>query len=141
MEKQVQYKFSRMELAQFATFDEAYSPDVKEVKFQTNAQFSFDKEHNIICSSITVIVSAQSSTLIKAELRSYFDLLPESIETLREDQSIVFPPEVLIQFASLCYGSMRGVLFAKTIGSPLADFILPPVFFNSIITSGFSVPV
>lgn len=41
MENQIKYRFRRMELEQFAMFEENYDKDVKEAQFQTEAQFSF----------------------------------------------------------------------------------------------------
>ena len=139
MEQQVMYKFSRMELEQFAMFEENYHPEPKEVQFHTEAQFSYDADNYILCSKIIVNMAAQEKPLVKAELKSYFNLLPESVENLRKDGRITFAPSLLVQFASLCYGSIRGVIFTKTLGTPLNGFIVPPVYFGNLIDKGFVV--
>lgn len=139
MEQQVMYRFNKMELEQFAMFEENCNPEPKEVQFQTEAQFSYDTDNYILCSKIIVNMSAQEKPLVKAELKNYFDLLPESVESLRKDSRIMFAPPLLVQFASLCYGSIRGVIFAKTMGTPLNSFILPPVYFGNLIDKGFVV--
>ena len=139
MEQQVMYRFSKMELEQFAMFEENCNPEPKEVQFQTEAQFSYDTDNYILCSKIIVNMSAQEKPLVKAELKSYFDLLPKSVENLRKDGRITFAPPLLVQFASLCYVSIRGVIFAKTMGTPLNSFILPPVYFGNLIDKGFVV--
>ena len=139
MEHQLLYKYGKMELSQFAMFDENYSQETKEVQYQTEAQFSFDKENNVLCSKIAVSMFDVDKPLMKCELNSYFDIQPESIEGLRKDGRIVFAPPVLVQFASLCYGSMRGVIFTKVQGTPLDKYILPPIYFGTIIDKGFAV--
>lgn len=139
MEQQVMYRFSKMELEQFAMFEENCSPEPSEVQFQTEAQFSYDKSNSVLCSKIVVNMSNQDKPLVKAELKSFFDLLPESVENLRKDNRIFFSPPLLVQFASLCYGSIRGVIFAKTTGTPINNFILPPVYFGNLIDKGFAV--
>lgn len=139
MEQQVMYRFSKMELEQFAMFEENCDSGTKEVQFHTEAQFSYDTDNYILCSKIIVNMSAQEKPLVKAELKSYFDLLPESVESLRKDSRIMFAPPLLVQFASLCYGSIRGVIFTKTLGTPLNGFILPPVYFGNLIDKGFVV--
>ena len=139
MEQQVMYRFSKMELEQFAMFEENCNPEPKEVQFQTEAQFSYDTDNYILCSKIIVNMSAQKKPLVKAELKSYFNLLPESVENLRKDGRIMFAPPLLVQFASLCYGSIRGVIFAKTMGTLLNSFIVPPVYFGNLIDKGFVV--
>lgn len=64
----------------------------------------------------------------------------DSIEQMRnENGQLVFVPQVLVQFASLNYGSLRGALFLKTQGSPLADYVLPPMFFGQIVDKAFMV--
>lgn len=139
MEQQVMYKYDRIELEQFATFEKNYSNEISEVQFQTEAQFSFDKEHHVLCSRIVVNMSALDKPLVKAEIKSYFDIQPKSVKNLSKEGHILFTPPLLVQFASLCYGSMRGVIYAKTMGSPLANFVLPPVYFGNLIDKAFVV--
>jgi hypothetical protein len=139
MEKQVLYKYDRIELEQFAVFNENYTQDSEEIDFQTEAQFSFDKEQSILCSTIVAHLYNGDKPLIKAELKSYFNIEPDSMEALRANGQVVFPPILLVQFASLCYGSMRGVLFAKTANTPLNKYILPPFNFGNIIDKGFTI--
>ena len=139
MEQQVMYRFSKMELEQFAMFEENCNPEPKEVQFHTEAQFSYDKDSYILCSKIIVNMVSQEKLLVKAELKSYFNLLPESVENLRRDGRIMFASPLLVQFASLCYGSIRGVIFAKTIGTPINNYVLPPVYFANLIDKGFVV--
>lgn len=139
MDTQVLYKYVKMELEQFAMFEENYNPEVKEVQFQTESQFSFDKENSVLCSRIVVNMSASDKPLVKTELKSYFEIQPESVDRIRQDNKIVFAPALLVQFLSLCYGSMRGVIFSKTSGTPLANYILPPVYFGNLIDKAFIV--
>lgn len=134
------YKFDKLELEQFATFEDNYNPEIKEVQFNTEAQFSFDKEHSMLGSRITVnMMTHDGNLLAKAVLVSYFHILPDSLDGIKKDGKIIFTPNLLVQFSSLCYGSIRGVLFAKTIGTPLSNYILPPVFFDSLINKSFVI--
>ena len=139
MEQQVMYRFVKMELEQFAMFEENCTPEPVEVQFQTEAQFSYDKDSYMLCSKIVVNASNQAKPLVKAELKSFFHLQPESIEGLRKEGRILFSPALLVQFASLCYGSIRGVIFAKTMGTPVSNFVLPPLYFGNLIDKGFVV--
>lgn len=138
-DQQVMYRFSRMELAQFALFDENFPVDENEVQYQTEVQFSFDKDLAVLCSKIVINECYNDKPLLKAELNSFFEIKKESLDLLRQDGHIIFTPMLLVQFASLCYGSMRGVIFAKTINTPLCNFILPPVYFANIVNKGFEV--
>lgn len=98
------------------------------------------KMQDVLCSKVTVTISALQKPLLKATIHGYFTFRTDSIEQMRnEDGQLVFVPQILVQFTSLNYGSLRGVLFLKTQGTPLADYILPPMFFGQIIDKAFIV--
>lgn len=139
MNQQITYKYSKIDLEQFAMFEENYDAAVNEVKFQTDIQFSFDKGNNVLCSKIIITASHVEKPVLKACLCSYFEIEPESVKNLLQDAKIVFNPHLLVQFSSLCYGSMRGVIYTKTIGSPLNSFILPPIYLDKVIDKAFVV--
>lgn len=141
MEKEIAYRFEKMQLEQFAMFLENYSPGMKNIAYSTETKFSFDKLQNVICSTISINMSCADKPLAKIVLSSFFKIKTESADVLTNDSRIIFPPSILVQFASLCYGSLRGVLFAKTAGTPLNNYILPPVHFNSIIDRPFTADV
>lgn len=139
MENQLMYRYSKMELNQFAIFEDNCKKDMEEVQFNTEAQFSSDKDNSVLRSAIVVNAMFEGSPIMKAELFGFFDIHPKSIDGMRQDGHILFSPPALVQFASLCYGSMRGVIFAKTQGTPLNQYIIPPVYFGQMIDRGFSV--
>ena len=91
MDLQVKYKYNKIELEQFAMFEENDNPEIA------------------------------------------------SIVRLHKDGQIIFAPQLLVQFASFCYGTMRGVIYTKTLGSSLNNYILPPVYFGNLIDKGFAV--
>lgn len=137
MNQQVLYKYTKMELEQFAMFEENVLSEDKEIQFQTGVQFSFDAANNILCSKVIVTVSQESSPIMKIDLNNFFDIALESIANLRQEGKVVFPPPILVQFASLGYGSIRGIMYAKTMGTSLNTLILPPVYFGNIIDKAF----
>ena len=74
----------------------------------------------------SVTLSKENGILLKADLASYFGIEPDSAEAMKSHEGLIAPADLLAQFASLAYGSVRGVVFAKTIGLPLNNLILPP---------------
>lgn len=70
--KSNKYRFRRMELEQFAMFEENYDKDVKEAQFQTEAQFLFDKGTSVLSCRISVDMSAMDKPLAKVVLKSFF---------------------------------------------------------------------
>ncbi|MDE7474920.1 MAG: hypothetical protein K2M71_04775, partial [Duncaniella sp.] len=79
-------------------------------------------------------ISSHKKDILKADLDSIFQLAPQSVKNLKDGEDIVLSPALLIQFASLSYGSLRGILYAKTMGTPLSKIILPPNNFSNIFT-------
>lgn len=141
MEYQILYKYSKIELEQFAMFEENYSDKEPDMQFETEVQFSFDRDNNILCSKIIVTASQSDNLLFKAVMNSYFEIKDESVRQLTQGKRIVFGPQLLVQFASLCYGTLRGVIHLKTLGTSLNPYILPPVFFDSIIDKPFTAEI
>ena len=139
MKSQIQYRFRKIDVAQFAMFLENYSDQISDVEFRTDTQFSFDKEQNVLCDRISVAMSKDGRPLLKIELCCYFEISAESIENICQDDQYVFEPGLLVQFASLNYGTLRGVLHIKTLNTPLNRFILPPLYYSEIIKTPFLV--
>lgn len=139
---EIRYRYCKIELEQFAIFEDTCPDDLKDTDLRTAVQFSFDPEQHIICCCISVTLLHDSKILLKCQLNSYFDIDPESVDkAIRQDKLYIFDIPALIQFASLCYGSMRGVIYAKTMNTPFNMFILPPVYFSSMIDKPFIVEV
>lgn len=139
MEQQIQYKYAKMELAQFAIFEENLENPNGAADFQTEVQFEFEPVSCLFCCQMIVKMTQHDKLLTKAELRSYFDIHSDSVKELCQGKQIVFSPYFLVQIASLCYGAMRGVLHVKTVSSSLNKFILPPFYFAEIIDKDFIV--
>ncbi len=135
MDKGILYQFVKLDLTHFATFDENYAGDGGEVEISNQFQFAYDFENNLIRCTTSVAFNAATGTLLDAELSSYFLLDEQSAAALRDGEEVVMPPGFLAQLASLSYGSMRGVIYAKTMDSPLRKIVLPPNNVSSIFTS------
>lgn len=126
MEKEIFYQFTGMELIQFATFEDCYVDNGEEIEITNKFQFSYDFDNNVMRCISSVSLSKESVVFLKADLASLFGIEPSSAESLKESDDFIAPVELLAQFASLTYGSIRGVIFAKTMGTALNNIILPP---------------
>ena len=135
MERQILYKFVKLDLTQFATFDTDYINDDIPLELSSSFQFEYIFEDEVVCCTTTVEIRKGKCVVLKAELNSYFNIQSESVASMIEGDEIVLPTELMTQFASLGYGSMRGVIYAKTMGTPLERIILPPDDIQTIFTS------
>ena len=132
MDKEILYQFIGMDIQQFATFEENYSDKSTEVEISNNFQFSYNFEDRTVKCVTSVIFTQDKAVILKCDLASFFYLERETAESLVKDNIFRAPSELLSQFASLTYGSIRGVIFTKTIGSPLNKIILPPNDIRSV---------
>lgn len=141
MKTQVQYRFRKIDVPQFATFLENYLEQTEEVSFRTDTQFSYDKDQNVLSSRIEVTMFKDDKPLLKIAIICYFEIMADSLENIRQENQYVFDSALLVQFASLGYGTLRGVIHEKTMNTPLNSFILPPLYYGDIIKKPFAIPV
>lgn len=126
METPIIFRFVKMDLTQFATFTDGYKAENEELSIFNRFQFAYNfEEHLVLCKTI-IEISKHDKLLLKADLDSLFKIEDASATVLENDTEAVIPPGLLAQFASLAYGSMRGVLYFKTTDTPFSNFILPP---------------
>ena len=134
MENTILYRFKELKLTQFSTFDSNYSDEDGEIEIQNFFRFTYESTENVLSCTTRIKISSHKKDILKADLDSIFQLAPQSVKNLKDGEDIVLSPALLIQFASLSYGSMRGILYAKTMGTPLSKIILPPNNFSNIFT-------
>jgi hypothetical protein len=135
MENKIFYKFIKLDLAQFATFCCDNAVGDEPLVLSNSFKFSYNFDEEVVCCTTMIVVTKGDAPMLKAELNSYFKIQTESVKAITNDDSVSLPIELMTQFASLCYGSMRGVLYIKTIGTPLNDMVLPPSDIQNLFTS------
>ena len=140
MDKGIYYRFSDLDLKQFATFEDGYAEDRREITISCKFTFGYNFSQNIVCCSNSVSIAKEGDALVKADLDAYFAINPESVASISEADAVVLPPELQAQFASLTYGTIRGVIFAKTLGSPLSKIVLPPNDVLEVMKTPLRIP-
>lgn len=135
MADQIFYRFIKLELTQFAVFESDYTDDEIPLELSSSFQFAYRFEDDVVCCTTTIVITKGNNPIMKAELKSYFNIKSESVVSMTEDDFVVLPTSLMTQFASLGYGTMRGVIFTKTMGTPLETIILPPNDVQNIFTT------
>lgn len=136
MDTPLLFKFIKMDLSQFAIFVEEYRPEDAEIDLYNRFQFSYNfDEHLVLCKTI-IEISNHDTPLLKAELDCIFKIETESASNIEKGDEAIIPSNLLAQFASLAYGSMRGMLYLKTAGTEFGNFILPPSDLSSVFKEG-----
>ncbi len=120
------FKFGKMDLRQFTTFEEGYTDENTQLEIFNRFQFAYNFiDHLVLCKTI-IEVTKQEKMLLKAELDCIFQINSESAVLIENDKEAVIPQSLLAQFASLAYGSLRGAIYFKAQNTPFSNFILPP---------------
>lgn len=135
MIEQILYRFAKLDLTQFAIFDADDIDYEKPLELSSTFQFAYSFDDNMVCCTTTVVITKENEPVLKAELNSYFKIQAESAASMTVDECVVLPTSLMTQFASLGYGSMRGVIYAKTMGTLLDRIILPPNDVQQIFSS------
>lgn len=134
METPIRFKFVKMDLTQFATFTDGYMDMDAEMEIFNRFQFAYNFEDHLVRCKTIIELSKQDKMLLKADFDCIFKLDSESASSIETATEATIPQGLLAQFASLSYGSLRGVIYTKAAGTPLSNFILPPnniaSFFN-----------
>lgn len=128
-----------MDLTQFSPQWELYDSSNASVGIETNFNFSFNKTEGILKCAINLTFIQESRPFLKSELQTFFEIAKDSIEELTGENDITIPKGLLCQFASLSYGSFRGVLHMRTINTELSNLILPPVYLNNVIKDDMKI--
>lgn len=135
----IQYKYVKIDLLDFAVFEDLFDFSNSEVTVDTGIQFEYNKDQQIIACRIDVSYSQDANVVLRSSMVSYFMVHPDSLSLLVKDNSIVFPINFLVQLASLNYGSMRGAINIKTSNTPFNSYILPPLYIQEIIKNSLVV--
>jgi len=132
----IAYQIARMELTQFSLSDSSKDLNQQEINLTINTRvnFAFSEESSALRCKLSVDFSQNKALLLQTELLMFFRIKDESVEALKDGSSLKIPRHVLCQFASFCYGALRGIIYLKTINTPLENVCLPPLEMKKLIT-------
>ena len=135
----IQYKFIKMDLTQFSPEWERYDSTNDSVGIETNFSFSFNKTEGILKCVTKLTFIQENQPFLRSELQTFYEISKESVKELTNESVITIPRGLLCQFASLAYGSFRGVIYMKTINTDLSNLILPPMYLDEVIKGDMKI--
>ena len=77
--------------------------------------------------------------MLTVQFATFIEIKKESADSMIKDNTITFKKEHLAQFASFGYGALRGVMYLKTINTPIANVILPPLELDNLFTNSLTI--
>lgn len=136
---QIEYRLTKIATNRF----DIHADNLKDgdAEFRTELQFAYSNNPHAVRCRMSINMVQQGTPLMESVVDCHFEINATSIEALKQGDNVVIPAAVLIQFASLCYGTMRGIIHTKTEGTPINRFILPPMYFHEVINQDFIAKV
>ncbi|WP_282081565.1 hypothetical protein [Aquimarina algiphila] len=119
----------------FAIIDAAHKK-TGETNLITGLGFGLDIDDNVVtCNARFSFEKKEDQPFIILEVQSSFEIEKNDFSTKmkQDDNSYLITKALAIHFAVLTIGSARGVLHAKTEGTPYNEYLLPTIDVNKMI--------
>ena len=113
------------------------------LNFQSSGevQTGCNYEARTIVMSVLANVKVDDQLVLTIKTSSFFEVSQETWEGLKMDGFVVVPKEFLYHLGGLAFSTTRGVLFAKTEGTDLSNFVLPIIYMDQIIHADLRIPI
>lgn len=135
MEKQqISFGLRHIKTEQFATFEENLC-DGEKVKLNTDIKFAVNNETYMIAVLANFSFICNDQPFIKLVASCHFQIKEDDWTLMLEKNKLTIPKGLAQHLAVLTIGTSRGILHAKTEGTPLNRFFLPPLNLTEIVKS------
>ena len=127
----IRYKIGGFDLTQFVSAWDGLDGE-KSFDVRSGIDFAYNFENNTIKVILNVDFLKKEKAVLKIQLCTFVIISEDTVLALEKDGKIVFPANFLAQCASFGHGALRGIMYLKTINTPLEGIILPPVVYGDV---------
>lgn len=113
----------------------------KDIEGNFGFDFAYNSEQHTVRVLINLILKQESEEILAIEFATYVELAEESLSMLVKDSTLTLSRAMQVQFASFGYGALRGVMYLKTINTPIESIIAPPLFLEEQFKDDIEIPV
>jgi len=124
----IKYRLGGFDLTQFVPTWEGLEA-CEDFEIRSGVDFAYNFEQNVIKNILNVEFSHKDRTALKIQLCTFVAISEDTVSALEKDGKIVVPADFLAQCASFGHGALRGIMYLKTMNTPLEGIILPPVVY------------
>jgi len=110
---------------------------------QVNSGYNFavnDDAHRVRCESVYKYLQ-NDVELLDLILVCIFEVESNAFNALKNENEITIPVEFMRYMATICVGTARGIIHARTESTPLSNIVLPPINLVEIIKEPLVVKV
>jgi hypothetical protein len=138
--KEIKYKLKGFDLMRF-TPNYGNVDSQKDIEGNFGFDFAYNSEQHTVRVLINLILKQESEEILAIEFATYVELAEESLSMLVKDSTLTLSRAMQVQFASFGYGALRGVMYLKTINTPIESIIAPPLFLEEQFKDDIEIPV
>lgn len=124
--KNIGFILKGIKTEQFAVFEENYTSD-KNLDLGTNLQFKIDTDNKQIGAFLGFEFIQKEKVFLKIVVSCHFKIEEMAWDSFIREEKIVIPKGFLAHIAMITTGTTRGVLFAKTEGTPFSKYLIPTI--------------
>lgn len=127
----IKYRIGGFDLTQFVPSWDGLE-GCENFDIRNGIDFAYNFEQNVIKSILNVEFSHKEKTALKIQLCTFVTISEDTVTALEKEGQIVIPADFLAQCASFGHGALRGIMYLKTMNTPLEGIILPPVVYGEM---------
>lgn len=140
MKKTVYYKIAGFELTKFIIRIENYN-EHDDVNVGTEISFAYNSDERVIRSTVNVVFSQNDKVFLEEQLDTFIEIRKDSMDLMKEGSKIRITSLLQCQFASFGYGALRGIMYLKTMNTPISGLILPPNNLSQMINEDILINI
>lgn len=137
----IEFALSNIKTEEFATFTENFSMD-KPVEIGTSLSFSIiDLENKLVLIDLSIECGIKKKTFLKIRVLFQYRIEKKSWESLKNENTYIFPKNLVTHLSVLSLGTLRGILYEKIHNSSelISNYILPLINISDLITENVEV--
>ncbi|NLO19137.1 MAG: hypothetical protein GX121_04560 [Ignavibacteria bacterium] len=139
----ISYKLNNISIRRFSLIEPALDItsdfNLKNLNLAFNLSYAILKEQNIFQTQLTVVnnymLNNRIIKLIELALVCDFEIKNLSSFIQMANEKFILPDDLLTTLVGITYSTARGIIFSKTQGSFLNQFILPVIDSKALIQS------
>ena len=131
------FRMDQIKVEQFAILENNIPQD--DIDFSAELTHGASKEDKVIAIRLKVSYTSKETLLLVSVVSCMFKIEPESWQEWVKDDKVIVPRGFIAHLAMHTFGTARGILFAKTEGTPYQRLILPPTNVDAMITEDFII--
>lgn len=138
--KEIKYKLTGFDLMRF-TPNYANVDQEKEIEGNFGFDFAYNSERHTVRVVINMALRQEAEEILAIEFATYVEIAEESLVMLVKDSVLTLTTGMQAQFASFGYGALRGIMYLKTINTPIESIIIPPLVLEEQFNMDIEVPI